>query len=641
MAAHSSFRRSLNRFIERPFVLSGVLCAAGIAAIAVAYGIVFDTIDDYNVMLTVSGDKTGEPYFQLTFFNSVYAFLISLLYRLTDAVQWYSVIQLFLIWISLTVVFGCVLARSSAGGKVRAGAIPVLAVIAFACFAYPVQRMQFTTTASLLGAAACALVFLVDPATDERAVARKRIALSGVFLAMAVLERYTAGLCCVAFWVAGVVRLLLFAGEHPSELHFGRLVRQVCATATACFLVVSLFVGGDALVKKLGDNSDYMEYNQWRIEFQDHPHPSFDEAQELYESVGWSREVYNLTTYLIYMDPAINEDALRTIALSPQTAAVQPGIRSSLSTAVSLFRTNQSALALGLVVFAACTGLLALVLRNRGGSRYRSRWIVLGAIGLLVLSGCLALYLCLSGRWMLRLLQTICFPLIACLLMLVCDASRMGSSCRGEGRASGAHLRHSVERGTLGAFGLSCAFVLVLCPLGAAVYLTGSNLHSLQERDETSKAQMQAVESYARSNADKVLVHDMSFTSSKNSYDPFRPVDDEKLRNLIMLGGSYVGTGSFNRQLALNGLDDLDAAALLDDDVYYISDTSKGFMDATVAYMDSLGIAYKCNQVEDLGNGVGVFKFSPVVTDDPLAASLIELGEPLLDPDELLNWNES
>ena len=168
--------------------------------------------------------------------------------------------------------------------------------------------------------------------------------------------------------------------------------------------------------------------------------------------------------------------------------------------------------------------------------------------------------------------------------------------------------------------------------VGVSAYLAGASMESLQDRDAVSREQMSAVESYVRSNPDKVFVHDMSFTSSKNSYDPFRKNEDEKTSNLIMLGGSYVGTGCFNEQLVQNDLDELNAYTLFRDDVYYISDVSRGFMDATVSYLDSLGLAFDSVQVDDLGNGIGVFKFVPLVDTAPIEESVSGIVPDQSDP---------
>uniref|UniRef100_A0A7C9JQC9 Glycosyltransferase RgtA/B/C/D-like domain-containing protein n=1 Tax=Muribaculaceae bacterium Z82 TaxID=2304548 RepID=A0A7C9JQC9_9BACT len=584
-------------------------------AVFVVYGVVFDTVDDYNVMMTIAGEKTGEPYFQLTFYNAVLAAPMAFLAKLLPFVQWYSAAMVLMIFASLTAIFGSLLRRGRSAG------VPALVIGAFflllfvTVLLYPVQRMQFTTTASLLGAAACALAYSVTP---EEASARKMapaLMASAVFVVLAAVERKSVGYCAFAFWLSSLVRIVVYAKAYRLPVALPKLMRRLGALLAVSVAVAVAFYGGDHLIRTLGDNRGYDDYNQWRAEFQDHPHPAFVDQPQLYEDNGWSQEVYRLASSLIYIDEAINEENLRAIVESPLTRQVQPTLSEAVDLGVSLVRENPTAKADFLAVAAlliAAMGLCAML------SLRRARWAapIWAGVGLLALLSCaLALYLCLSGRWMLRLMQTISLPCIVCLAFFCLDALFLLGRSGSQGASRAPHARHaSVSSGAGPSSILAAGFVAAMaafCCLGVSAYLSVGDIGNLQGRDSFSKTQMEAVERYALSHPDDVFVHDYSISNYYNSYDPFRTYDTS-LSNLIISGGSYTYTGAYRRQLAANGLDDfLDGSDLLLPNVYYVTSLDHpGYLQNVTDYLASVYGEVDVRQVDVINGTVGVYKFS-------------------------------
>ena len=84
------------------------------------------------------------------------------------------------------------------------------------------------------------------------------------------------------------------------------MIRSVISVLLIAATVVAIR-GADLYVKRNMLNEDYMDYDRYRGMYQDYKKPGFNENQELYNSVGWDENVYNLAANLIYIDPAINE----------------------------------------------------------------------------------------------------------------------------------------------------------------------------------------------------------------------------------------------------------------------------------------------------------------------------------------------
>lgn len=612
---------------RHPYVVAGLAVLLLMAAVAAVRGIVFDTVDDYNVMMTLAGEKTGHPYFQLTFYNSVFAALIAALATAMPFVQWYSVVMVLMIFASLTAILGSMLRRGRAAGVPALVVGAFFAVLFVALFLYPVQRMQFTTTAALLGAAACALAYSLSP---DQASTRKMapvLAASAVFVVLAAVERKSVGYCAFAFWASSLVRILVYARAYRPGIPLRWLGVRLGALLAAAVLVAVGFYGGDHLIRTLGDNAGYDDYNQWRAEFQDHPHPSFADQPALYEENGWSQEVYRIASSLIYIDEAIDADNLEAIVTSPLTREVQPSLSEAVDLGVSLVRTNQTAKAdflAALALLAAAVGTCAMLTMRRPR---RSVPVWAGIVLLTVLACALALYLCLSGRWMLRLLQTICLPYGVCLAFFALDAYvLLGERAEGGREAARAGLpRHShlpaAPRSTrLCTAGALAAMAAFGC-LGISCYLSLGDIGNLQERDDFSKAQMAAVEQYAIDHPGEVFVHDYSISNYYNSYDPFRTYA-APLTNLIISGGSYTYTGAYRHQLAANGLDEfLGGDDLLLPNVFYVTSLEHpGYLQNVSDYLASVYGEVSVRQVDTIAGTVGVFKFSLPAGDSQILA---------------------
>ncbi len=593
-----------------PFVTAAVVSLILTAGVAFALGIVFETVDDYNIMMSLSGEKTGSPYWQLTFYNSLFALVQAQLYTLIPGIQWYSLIELGLIYVSNLVFLGLVLERCSRNGLSWVLALLAYPLLFCAALLYPVQRMQFTTTAALLGMASCAAIYSIDASMLDKRSLRRRLALSGALLLLSLLERQSAGFCAAVFWISGLARIGILAGAGILS-NVRANVRTVVIVSAATVGLCALFTVGHELVNRLGDNADYTSYDEWRVQYQDYPRPTYDEAADVYNEAGWSQEVYSIATSLTYISPKINEQAFKEIVQSPEMDAASPSLIDAVKNDVTLVVSNKAARALFCVLLAFYIVINGQTVRSRGlpGSAGRYRCIMfLGATGVVLLAIVASIAICLSGRWPLRSFQAIGFPLMACLAMLTLELTPL---CR---RPAGASEVTSVRNGVRGVGGSSAsgpfvqvALLFILLTAGAQFGVEG--IREICTRDEASLTQMASIEKYAIEHPEDVFVHDYSVSNIWNSYDPFRAYD-ESLCNLIISGGSYTYSGCYYAQLRANGMTRLTGEELLNEGVFYVSDTDHpSFLQKTLEYMRGEFGDVEAEEVASLSGGVKVYKF--------------------------------
>lgn len=589
-----------------PFMAAALVSAILTIVVALALGIVFETVDDYNIMMSLSGEKAGSPYWQLTFYNSVFALLQSWLYDLFPGVQWYSFIELGLIFISNTVFLGLILERCAKSGISWPLTLAAYVLLFCAAFLYPVQRMQFTSTAALLGMASCAAVYSIDNYYDRRALWR-RMLLSGALLLLSLLERQTAGVCSILFWVSGLVRLAILTRGGIIEA-VGANIRVVGVITMGILVACVTFTACHELVIRFGDNADYSSYDEWRVQYQDYPRPTYDEAVEVYVDAGWTREIYSIATSLTYISPKINEQSFMKIVQSSEMDSARPSLFDAIKSDVSLVVNNKAARSLFCALLAAYVSICVEAYLSRGlsGSAGKLRSILFfGATGAVVLAIVASIAVCLSGRWPLRSFQAIGLPLLACLAMIALElvpplGDALGCNIVSRGN------RGQVIRLSVGPFALTAAFFTLLT-VGALFGI--ECVRETHARDAGSISQMASIERYAAEHPEAVFVHDYSVSNVWNSYDPFRVYNDG-LNNLIISGGSYTYSGCYYAQLESNGMTRLTGEELLDENVFYISDADHpNFLQRTLDYMRSEFGDIGVEEVATLSGGAKVYKF--------------------------------
>lgn len=581
-------------------------------------GFVFETIDDYNMMMTISGDKTGSPYFQTVFFNSVYAALLSALYWINDSLQWYSIAQLSMVFASLVIILAQLISIA------KRFSIPWwFIVLAYIClfvvfFLYPTRRMQFTSTSALLAAASCACLFSIDSKLDDPKKLICLIVLATALIALSLVERLQAGYSGLAFFFLGVVRLVILNHTGCLQVRITRNVIKRCAVPCFCVLLLALvFLGGHKIIMANGDNAEYREYDPWRIAYQDYPHPSYDQNPSLFESVGWDKDIYDLAQHLIFIDPAINKDSFQTLVGSKEQKSLLQKHKEAPNLARKIVWNNQAgqAATIGLVALFICTMLLFLVafyrLRRRG---YLIS--VLFSIVLVVLCVGLTVYVCMSGRWYLRAYQSIFLPCAGCLMTMCISgfgilfsgqiAYRNFNDQNNSKAQKALQMRHA-------AISLSVLILLVsflVFVLGWASKIAFSYNKSLTNQDTATIAEMTSVEQYAIQHPNNVFIHDFSLCGSYDSFDPFR-VYETKPSNVIVSGASYTYSGCYYQQLEKNGLDKLTGETLLDDNVFYVSDLEhgEGYRIAVWNYLRHRFGNVELEEVVNLDNNAVVYKY--------------------------------
>lgn len=257
------------------------------AVMAMVLPLSFEENDDVVMAMIANGTYSGVPDFHLVYINVIYGYVLTLLYGLLPAIEWYTLSFAVLHIVSMSVLAYCVLTTPNRAKWERI----LWLIILYVLWARIIVALQFTTTAGLTCLAGCMLLLRES----------KQARWSGVVLvAVAALIRFMA---------AGLVGLLM----APIIVYTYRLNWR---KYMAVIVMLAAVVGGRVVNKMVYDSDPewkyYREYNQLRAQLNDNPNAHKLQPEEL--PVGVDSTDYKLLLQFIPDAEQIDLPTIRQIS---------------------------------------------------------------------------------------------------------------------------------------------------------------------------------------------------------------------------------------------------------------------------------------------------------------------------------------
>lgn len=382
-----------------------VAAAAAAVAMALAMALIpmfFPTNDDPYAQQIMAGLIAPEPSGYISFMNYCLCWLISRFYALVPGVPWWPLVQLVLLYVSLTVMgyAAFCLVRQRLPRLSRWAIFACLVVAETGLFSLLVTRLQFTSTSSVIMMAAMVLSCCVPDCGDRHLAAR--IVLSATLGVIGYTIREQSGLLGLAFWgcalAAAVVRVSGCLRERLVETRRHWLPFVMCAVMCLVLFVVDKVVYSSPEWQTASDTSI--------SPYTDYPRVSYESDPERYESVGWDEDLAALVADWYAMDERITPEALDVIN-ADNNAWLTDLLRDPMgATAYRLSEASQRSTVSYLALFA---GMFVVVVSfTRSGARRVALLTGMLALGLLG-------YLFLRGRLPQRAVFSVVLPAIAAL----------------------------------------------------------------------------------------------------------------------------------------------------------------------------------------------------------------------------------
>lgn len=514
----------------------------------------FENSDDILLVKGFLGYEGGVPSGFSAYVHPFFTRPLQWISMAVPGVAWFSWLQLFLLFWANVVLCKAFLQLSGKGfcaslwGMGAGGLYLAVFSLFLSC------RLNYTTTAALLGAASVAQLLTAGKSGNE-ADSRQGPGVGGILLSVALLAcayclRSPAALPSLAFWALAF--LLVYGGVKREAARRGAAFPRkalLLGLGVCLGVMASLPIARLAEARLLG-LGEYLRWNDARTRLMDYQEEAFDLAGdgELQE-IGWSRAELELVREWYFMDGNITTEALERLARLPGQGAgsgVLPPLLSAFGVVGAFFAAHSAYLFSGglLLLLWAAAVWRALAGAEKEPPR---AW---GSLGAVVLALGMLLYLGMGGRFLGRAVDSVWLPAGAILLALALprDRRKEASPCK---RALAAAL-------------------CVLC-VGLAAGNFAVTWRQLKARpDQVSPMRQAQLEAYGLAHPDKLFLYTPNLLRDTRLFpDTSRGVP----HNLMIWGDWYCRTPSWYGQLARFGIDgpSFSARDFLRDQVVFVS----------------------------------------------------------------------
>lgn len=496
---------------------------AGITALLWGFLLCFSDIyfaanDDQFILRAMTGFQPGgTPDFH-PFLLGFYVYPLRWLQRFFPGVAWYSLLELLLLALALTVILKSLLqCWLRAGRRLRTGLLLCAGYAALYGSNY-LARVTFTVTGAMLGAAAVAQILSIDcqSASDRSLLRAMTLAILLLILCYGLRQLSLVpvlGYCGIAF-------LLRFCSFFGFGKQTKRSARPMLVAAGLALLILGGLFAGRALEIRLKQKQDALQWQQARSQVLDYINLKFLPSEAL-ESVGWTDEQRILLDKWNTMDEAISTEALRSVRKNWYNSETT----TTAGAAIEDLRWRSPWFVQTMVVLFGL-GLFALFCAFR--NRRENPWLPLALLMTGLLCFLFFCYLALKGRLPYRAVTVALLPAAAMVFCLLGECPLP-----------------TARKGWRAALGILLA-VSMAAPLPA---LLGAVRRRRSPWDYNAHADMDA---QALTHPDLLLIYS---TELVNDMRMFPDTSQGVPQNLTFWGGWSRGSEEYTAKLAAFGLD--------------------------------------------------------------------------------------
>lgn len=514
---------------------------------------VFETNDD-NGLIAIACGARGLRDAHLVHSNYLMGKLLTGLYAAAEGVQWWSLLQMLLLFLAF-LLMTLVLLRRERG---IAWTLFVAAVVFF--FSYEgYVRIQYTKSAGIICAAGLIAVFCGLMESDEEKKAGRFYIIAGTVLTvLGSFYRFQEFCCIVAVFAAMAVYLLLYYLDQKEDA--GRRIARAAAAGVMLLLIAGGLRVYDRAQYKSDEWAAYLEFDKYRTEVIDYGVPDYDAHEEEYNAVGIDRTAYKLMKSWTFQDSEkFTADTFRSIA----------EFRDKRTINGALIKSFVKSFAKGLLKERAflCFAIILAGWLMIGEHKRRSR------VSLLVLAVTIAalnFYLYYAGRFMVNRVDVGIW--LAASLILLCQYRREGPKA------------NTAEPAVRAKHGRAAVFAVLFVATIAAFALRVPWQDSLKfgsVNDEDEKISERASIEEISSDKEHLYLTKVGTLKFSEAYGVMDAVPYKIADNIYPLGGWGSETPAFKSVLKSYGVDNPFRDMIGNDGIYLVDND----IETTLAYI--------------------------------------------------------
>ena len=230
----------------------------------------FEDNDDIVMLLFASGQYTGTPEFRLVFINSIFGYLIKLLYTITTKIEWYSVLFSLIHILSIAVILWKLInANSTILWKF------VFVIFVLAIEARLITQFQFTTTAAI-----ASLSGLILLSNNER----KNWIYGIILFCIGTLIRFESS----------ILVLILFSPSFIKGYIDSKSIDIIKRIGVLFILVLGIYFINYMSYQMTSEWKLYYEFNKIRGKINDNPNSSKISFNSDVEKINYDLLLYSM-----------------------------------------------------------------------------------------------------------------------------------------------------------------------------------------------------------------------------------------------------------------------------------------------------------------------------------------------------------
>ena len=532
-------------------IIDYIVVGMAVIGLWIVVGPKFPTNDDYGLMSILAGYKSGTPTAVPFYCEYLYAVIISGLYRITDIIPWYIIVLMTLMLINCLCLFYTIrklVKESSLKCFDRFFSYFVFVSLIFGLYFFNLIYITYSVVPAVCGCSAILLILTIKK--------------GDTILTNNVITGIVLGLFFFAWNIrmqSGYVVLisLIFAitySCYEKNMKYQRVLFLIIGIIAIA--MISLYVNWQA---GIGNGwNDFASFYDACGKYTDYTHLTYEEAPDIYQSIGWNQELYCLVNKWFFMDKRIDYNSFSTLnqSVATHTFYGYSSRRALLAGMCSLFKVSSLwiRLLLALWVITIIVVFIFKLIMHEKKSELKD---VCEALLFLLIGGVLISYLLMQGRFLDRAVYPVMFctmipSFFLCLKIVIC------SNIRNIGKEKYSNKYKNI-------FFSFHIFIVIAFIAFSIVGLTTSSWKKYNPKSCQTKKML---EQYVMDNDDYFYINDISLTMPG---DPFTVYSSKKPTNYTFWGGTFLKSPLYYEQIKMYGFDDFSRSDLIRDNVRFIS----------------------------------------------------------------------
>lgn len=530
------------------------------------FSVSYETNDDSAMMYTIAGYRTGQIEVNSVFSSIVWGGIVGGAYRLLPQLPWYTIFSILVIWLSHAIIL-----RSVFQNAEKRRDLFLFMVVYMGAAIYSTAFLQFTTTALWAGIAACSMGMCLF----EKNSRKSEIVILISLMMISFCIRKLVGI--VALFFLGIV----FCVNSMKHRDKGTIKKYIFVLVIVVLTMV-LERGINSIYENKEGWTEWREYNQERVKYKDYTAVSYEENPEVYEKVGWDKNLYDLVDSWFFLDSHVNKESFQVLNEYKRLFEKEKNGEAKLYEAVYNITNMLRDSPIAFIMFCQM-GIVAIAIWLKS-IVCRDKILAFQVLLIVFCSVLMVVYLGVKERVPLRVFQVCVLPATV-LLGIIFVKEQENNKLKNWGGTE-----------------FVIILVLLICISGVARYTYKQSLNIIYNEGIEIRMDM---ENYAVKHPENLYIYDYSLSFIG---DPFAVYPSGKPVNYMFWGGSTMFSPIYNRQLEVNGRTELYSEAFLEEHVYFVSREDIGKDTLLVKYMCDRfqGMDYK--KVDDV-NGCGIYKF--------------------------------